>query len=364
MNVSSMFQQILRCAQDDGGVAVVATFCVTLAAGACGSALQVAPVPIAHPSAPSYADATARIASQQLQDDSVVVSGGRSILMTHGAAAARVYVLLHGFTDAPSQFAPIGTDLFADGANVYIPRLPHHAERASPLRAIARVRSDELARFADSTAEIARGLGDTIVVVGMSAGGVLAGWIAQFHPEVRRAVLIAPAIAPGRLGDDEGGGLVILASKLPDIVRMTAPIDTARPENIPGITTRGLSELLRLGRRVHDTAETIPPGVHDIVFLLNESDHTVSEGAALELAQRWTDRGAEVSALRFNAATKLPHNVMELTSHGGNTALVYPIVESLARGIAVEKLDTLTILGRPCTGFKCNLRRWVHIRGN
>jgi esterase/lipase len=336
----------------------------SIGTAACGTAPpQLAPEPVAHPSAPSYVDAVARIAIQQRLDDSVAVANGRSILMTHGATAPRVYVLLHGWTDAPPQFAAVGAHLFADGANVYIPRLPHHAERASPLRAIAKIRSDELARFADSTAEIARGLGDTIVVVGLSAGGVLAGWIAQFHPEVQRTVLIAPAIAPGRLGDDEGGGLVMLASKLPDIERMTAPMDTARPENIPGITTRGLAELLKLGRRVHENAQSSAPSVRDIVFLLNETDQTVNEDASLDLAQRWMDRGAGVWAYRFSAAAKLPHNVMELTSYGGNTELVYPIVEALARGVGVVKPDMVTLLGRPCTGFRCNLRRWAHLSG-
>lgn len=318
---------------------------------------QTAPQPDAHPGAPSYADAVARIAARTRQDDSVAVSNGRSILLTRGAPTPRVYVLLHGFTDAPTQFGTVGTHLFADGDNVYIPRLPHHAERTSPLRAISHVRSDELARFADSTAEIARGLGDTIIVVGLSAGGVLAGWIAEFHPEVQRAVLIAPAIAPGILSDDDGGGLVLLASKLPDIRRGEAPVDSSRPENVPGITTRGLAELLRLGRRVHDQAETGPPAVHDIVFLLNERDRTVSEPASLDLAQRWRDRGAGVRVYRFTASTNLPHNVMELTTHGGNTTLVYPVVEALARGHDVAQQDTVRLLGVPCEGFRCRLRR-------
>src|SRR5262249_19235466 len=158
--------------------------------------------------------------------------------------------------------------------------------------------------------EIARGLGDTIVVVGLSAGGVLAGWMTEYHPEVQRAVLIAPAIAPGHLPDGEAQGLVVLASKLPDVVHMQAPIDTARPENVPGITTRGLAELLRLGRRVYDDAERAPPAVRDVVFLLNEADRTVSEEASIDLAQRWLDRGASVEAYRFSTAAKLPHNVM------------------------------------------------------
>jgi alpha-beta hydrolase superfamily lysophospholipase len=334
-------------------------WCALLGTAGCGAPPQTAPEPALHPDAPSYVDALLQIGLRQRQDDSVVVPGGRTVLMSHGSRAPRVYVLLHGFTDAPTQFETVGAHLFADGANVYIPRLPHHAERVAPLRAIGRVKGDELARFADSTAEIARGLGDTIIVVGLSAGGVLAGWMAEYHPEVQRTVLIAPAIAPGHLPDGEGQGIVVLASKLPDVVHMQAPIDTSRPENIPGITTRGLAELLRLGRRVYDDAERAPPVVHDIVFLLNEADRTVSESASIDLAQRWMDRGANVGAYRFSATAKLPHNLMELTSHGGNTALVYPVVEALARGGTVNSPETIELLGRPCEGFRCRLRRWV-----
>jgi pimeloyl-ACP methyl ester carboxylesterase len=313
--------------------------------------------PVAMENEPSYAESIARIAIRQSVDDSVAVAGGRSILMTHGARAPRVYVLLHGFSDAPTQFATVGAHLFDDGDNVYIPRLPHHAERSAPLRALARVRAEELASFGDSTADIARGLGDTIIVVGLSAGGVIAGWIAQTHATVHRAVLIAPAIAPGGLSDDQGAGLVVLASTLPDIQRARAR-DSSRLENVPGITTRGLAELLRLGRRVYDAADNKPSGARNVVFLLNALDHTVSEDASVDLAQRWFDRGAAVSVYRFGAAAKLPHNVMELTERGGNVEVVYPVVEALAR--AATAPPTVRLLGVPCHGFWCAVRRWTN----
>jgi hypothetical protein len=91
------------------------------ATAACVSPQPPVPAPEAHPAPPSYAESVARIATRQREDDSTAVANGRSILMTHGAPAARVYVLLHGFTDAPTQFATVGAHLFADGANVYIP---------------------------------------------------------------------------------------------------------------------------------------------------------------------------------------------------------------------------------------------------
>jgi hypothetical protein len=48
---------------------------------------------------------------------------------------------------------------------------------------------------------------------------------------------------------------------------------------------------------------------------------------------------------------------MELTAHGGNTSLVYPVVEALARGQGVAQQDTVRLLGVPCAGFRCRLRR-------
>jgi hypothetical protein len=71
------------------------------------------------------------------------------------------------------------------------------------------------------------------------------------------------------------------------------------------------------------------------------------------------DRGATSKAYRFSRAAKLPHNVMELSSRGGNTALVYPIVEALARQGAAEAPEIVELLGTPCDGFWCRLRRWA-----
>jgi hypothetical protein len=85
--------------------------------------------------------------------------------------------------------------------------------------------------------------------------------------------------------------------------------------------------------------------------------YDVTPAASLDLAQRWMDRGAGVRTYRFTASTNLPHNVMELTMYGGNTNVVYPVVEALARGQSVAQQDTVRLLGVPCAGFRCRLRR-------
>src|SRR5690348_3943799 len=94
----------------------------------------------AHPApAQSYAAAVSLARAQQAIDDSVAVPLGRSILLTHGHRTARAVVLLHGYTDSPRQFADLADSLFAEGDNVYVPRLPHHAERGGDVSRLARV---------------------------------------------------------------------------------------------------------------------------------------------------------------------------------------------------------------------------------
>jgi carboxylesterase len=311
------------------------------------------------PAPASFADAVALVAQRQAADDSVVVAGGRSLLLTHGARTPRVFVLLHGFTDLPEQFAVVGEHLFAAGDNVYIPRLPRHGSRHAPMRSLGRISAGELARFGDSCVAIASGLGDSIIVVGLSAGGVVAASIAQSHAEVRRAVLIAPAIAAGVISDDAGHGLLVVASRLPEITRTNAPLDSTRPEYVQGVSTHGLAQVLRLGEAVREASAVQAPAAKEMSFLLNEADHTVSEQAAIDLAQRWSAHRARVAVHRFPASLALPHNVMEIDARGGNVALVFPVVEALARGATPPTIsaNVVEIQREACRGWRCALKR-------
>ena len=72
------------------------------------------------------------------------------------------------------QFASFAALLYRKGDNVYVPRLPHHAERADEAAALARITAEELRDAADAAVDLAGGLGDSVIVVGLSAGGTMA----------------------------------------------------------------------------------------------------------------------------------------------------------------------------------------------
>jgi len=331
---------------------------VSLAAGCAANTPGSEPSPTADPTR-DFAAAIASVERRQAQDDQVAAEGARSVLLSHGHPTPRAFVLLHGFSDSPSQFRAVGEHLFANGDNVYIPRLPHHADRTRRVRELGRVRAAELARFGDSTIDVARALGDTVIVVGLSAGGAIGAHLAQTRGDVFRAVLVAPAIGAGRLSDEDQRELIVLASVLPDI-RRSEPADSTRPDYIQGITTRGLAQVLQLGGDVRDQAGTAGARGKHMIFLLNERDHTVSEDASLDLARRWSKRGSNVSAFRFPASANLPHNVMEIPERGGNPGLVFPVVEALAR--ASEPSAAVRSVDIPCDGFDC-VRQWWRKRG-
>lgn len=304
-----------------------------------------------------FADAVSLAARRHAAEASIVTTGGHSILLEHRRRTPRVFLLLHGFTDAPVQFATVGRHLFDTGDNVYIPRLPHHAERQLPLRALGRVRVWDLVRFGDSVLAIAEGLGDSVVVIGLSAGGTIAASLARRHASVRRAVLISPALVAGTVGEIASAAVTVAGAVLPDI-RRTASADTTRPESSQGLTSRGLAHVLLLGQTVIAPGDSSAPKSPDITFLLNERDLVVSRDAALSLAQRWFDHGNRVAVYRFPISEGLPHNVMASKQDGGRPELVFPVVESLAHGYEPER--GARRLAVPCHGWMCRLHQLMH----
>ena len=288
--------------------------------------LRSHPFPVAN-----YRSAIDQVERRQAADDRVVAPGGRTVLLTHGVRTPRVDVLLHGFTDSPSQFTELADSLYQRGDNVYVPRLPHHAERSGDARALAGMTAVQLRQTADSAADVAAALGDTVVVVGLSVGGTMAAWMGQHRPEVRRVVMIAPAFEAGRVPSRLEGLLINLTERLPNVTRRSAP-DSARPDRNPGFATHALAEVLRLGKAVEKTADRAPPKAAEFAFMLNDLDRTVSMAGSLKVAKEWDAHGARVSVYAFPASLGLPHNVLDGREPGGQPALVLPEVIALTEG--------------------------------
>jgi len=242
-------------------------------------------------------------------------------------------VLLHGLTNCPEQFRVLGERLYQRGANVYIPRLPEHGLADRMTTALARLDARAMCRATDEAVDIGCGLGDSVIVVGLSIGGVMAAWAAQERADVTRAVPIAPlhglARAPGALTGPAMNLLLLLPNQFVwwDEV---AKAEVRGPKHVyPRFSTRATGETVLLGASLEAEARRAPPAAHSIVVITVGGDVAVDNPAVARLAQVWRSHGARVTTYEFPAALHLNHDIIDPEQVGGNPALVYPVLLDL-----------------------------------
>jgi alpha-beta hydrolase superfamily lysophospholipase len=283
--------------------------------------------------ATDYADALRRVTAVEARDGTAISPECRTLLLTHGARATRAVVLLHGLTNCPEQFRALGDRLHERGANVYIPRLPEHGLADRMTTALARLDARALCAATDEAVDIGRGLGDSVIVVGLCIGGSMAAWAAQERADVARVVAIAPlqglARAPGALTLPATNLLMTLPNQFvwwDDKVKMNLP----GPKHVyPRFSTRSVAQALLLGASVEAEARRTPPAARSIVIITVGGDVAVDNPAVARLAQVWRSHGARLTTYEFPAALRLNHDIVDPEQIGGNPALVYPVLLDL-----------------------------------
>ena len=146
--------------------------------------------------------------------------------------------------------------------------MPHHglADRAThDLRLLT---TEELRAFADETTDIAGGLGEQVIYLGLSAGGILATWVAQFRPDVAKAVVIAPALNVAHVPDRFNGVLITVMNAVPDryLKRPEAAMAVTPPYVLSGSRFAGSvtgSPLKLASSASPDSAAASRPGVRN-----------------------------------------------------------------------------------------------------
>lgn len=279
----------------------------------------------------AYDDAVSRARALVASDDSIVAEGGATILLVHQARAPRAIVLFHGFTNSPRQFAQLADSLYASGDNVLVPRLPHHAERGKNVSELKYLTAAELCRTADEAVDIAAGLGDTVVVLGLSVGGTMATWAGEHRREVRRAVAIAPPFEVTHVPSMLERPLVNIGAHVPNVTRRSAP-DSERPDRDPGFATHGLAQVLRLGMAVRRESERATSMSPELLFLVNANDHTVKTAPVLDVAHTWNGRGAPVAVYELPDSLGLPHNVVDPIGREATPTAILPVLIALSHG--------------------------------
>jgi esterase/lipase len=284
-----------------------------------------------------YATAVASILGEAARNPQEMAPECRSILLEHGHRTGRVVLFFHGITNCPMQFMQIGQRLYESGANVYIPRIPHHGLADRMTTDLANLEAQEMADFADHELDLATSLGDTVVVSGLSLGGVLSAYLAQEREEVALAVPIAPLLGPAMAPAWAARPLTRVALAAPNGFMWW---DDKRRENLPGpkrvyprFATRAMAEIMRLGAIVEDRAADHAPAARRIVMVTVGKDPAVSNAAIAHLVRAWRSHAPDrVQAYEFPDSMRLGHDVIDPDQPYQRVGVVYPILESILQG--------------------------------
>ena len=253
-----------------------------------------------------------------------------TILMTHEEKVADAIVFFHGFTSCPDQFATLGEQYFNQGYNVLIPKQPRHGLQefdGTPLKGLS---AEELAAFGTQMADIAQGLGERVVVVGLSGGGSITTWLAQERADIDLAIPIAPFLGIGFIPRPLTRPLTNLILLIPDFHQWWDPVHQmsnplSAPYSYRGYFMHSLFENLRLGFVAEEDAKRVKPAVGGILVITNANDESVNNAIVAEFEQLWLEHGEQfLQTFQFEQELQIPHDMITATRPNGRTDIVYP----------------------------------------
>ena len=251
----------------------------------------------------------------------------RSRVIDHGGRTKVAVVLLHGYTNCPQQWDRIARAYDAQGVSVVVPRLPGHGEADRLTRALSDLTPEALAATANQAVDIAAGLGEQVHVVGASAGGTLAAWLASEREEVERLTLIAPLAVPKRLPEAAVWPVARAVRLAPDAYVWWDGQQRARlanpPYAYPRFSTRGLGAFLEIGRATRATDPARVPRLGRLTLVLNENDAAVSTPGARRTAEVFGQATDERVDKVIPAAAGYKHDLID--PEGENAARISEI---------------------------------------
>ena len=198
----------------------------------------------------NYAQAVQRIESLQTNERLAMNPVCRLQFMTHNQKVERAIILVHGYTNCPEQFRELGQRFYDLGFTVLIAPLPHHGLANRMTEEHSQLTAEELVSYTDGVVDIAQGLGEQVIMMGISGGGVITAWAAQTRSDIDLAVIISPAFGFKQIPTLLTAGVMNLYTFLPDSFEWWDPAlqDTAPPDyTYPRYSKHALVQIIRLG---------------------------------------------------------------------------------------------------------------------
>ena len=275
----------------------------------------------------NYAQAVQRIESLRMRETPDMNPVCRLQFMTHDQKVERAIILVHGYTNCPEQFRALGQRFYDLGFNVLIAPLPHHGLTDRMTEEHSQLTAEELVSYADEVVDIAQGLGEKVIMMGISGGGVITAWAAQTRSDVDMAVVISPAFGFKQIPTLLTAGVMNLYTFLPDSFEWwDAELqDTAPPDyTYPRYSKHALVQTLRLGFAVQAKAKRAEPAAQKILVVTNANDDSVNNVLTADVVKIWQAHAANLSGYEFEASINLSHDMIDPNQPNAQIDIVYP----------------------------------------
>jgi carboxylesterase len=259
-------------------------------------------------------DTAAMLAELDAGEAHLLGDAMRSTILGHGRRTPRVLVLLHGMTASPRTWRAFAHARHARGETVLIPRLPRHGHADRMTEALGYLTADELRAQGRRIVETAAALGDEIVVVGFSMGGVLALLLAQHEPRIARTIAISPLLGISFVPAAWLRPLRAVLLRLRHRYLWWNPFDRGRTDPKHGYPRYALGALgagLALAEELFAAARSAPPSGATIEIVRNAGETSVNNAAIDRLVARWRRSGAHGIRLLRLVGLGISHDVIE-----------------------------------------------------
>jgi carboxylesterase len=238
------------------------------------------------------------------------------LFLGQGSRTTTAVVLFHGFTNAPRQMKVLAQAYARKGYNVYVPRMPHHGLGDRMTDDLAGASRQELIAWVDDAIDIGAGLGEHVVVSGLSAGATLSAWAAKNRSEVGEAVLVAPLVQPSAIPAEAVKPIYQLTPLLPPIWIWWNPIKKAEqkaPEMAyPRYPLRALGDFLAIADGISRGQAMRRGSLGRVVVVTNEADTAVrNDVALLALARQLQPLSREWVHVSFPSSWGWKHDLID-----------------------------------------------------
>ena len=286
----------------------------------------------------TFSEASARVQELQAQDDETIHRVSATRLWSHGKQTARAVLYLHGYTDSVQQFSGLGDMLFAQGFNVFAPRLPHHGHIDRMHHAHGELTIEEMLVWTNKVTDIARGFGEALTVMGLSLGGVLATWVAEQRADVERVLIVAPAYGTSAIPSRFTHAAAHLVKRLPNFFMWWDPRvreHAGFEYTYPRFSTHTLAHAFLLSNELLAQARRQPPASRAVWMITNANDFAVSNKLCEQFVAAWRAHNPnQIFTYEYPRELGIPHDIMDSADPLVKPEVVYPplmkIVENKA----------------------------------